>query len=63
MLGQDVRLVQELVLGVVRHVDSRCRDLAGELEVREVIAEADEMYLRGLDELDSVCDEFPWLLR
>ena len=63
MSGQDLRLAQELVLGVVRHVDSRCRDLAGELQVREVIAEADELYLRGLDELDSVRDEFPWLLR
>ena len=63
MLGQDVRLVQELVLGVVRYVDSRCRDLAGELEVREVIAEADELYRRGIDELDSLRGEFPWLLR
>ena len=61
MSGQDLRLSQELVLGVVRHVDSRCRDLAGQLEVREVIAEADGLIERGSQELAGLADEFPWM--
>ena len=61
MSGQELRLAQELVLGVVRHVDSRCRDLAGELEVREVIAEADSMLDRGHQELAGLAEEFSWM--
>ena len=58
---KELRLVEEVVLGVVRHVDSRCRDLAGQLEVREAIAEADGLIERGSQELAGLADEFPWM--
>lgn len=61
MSGQELRLAEELVLGVVRHVDSRCQELAGQLEVREIIAEADSMLDQGHQDLAGLAEEFPWM--